>query len=260
MKPFIKVKNLSKTYVLGPQERKEQGIRKKKALKGVSFTVKKGECFGLIGPLDSGKTTVIRALLNRTRTRNRQITIDGMPAYMYKSKDMISAEHYLESNFYPQAYYDICAGKWNLEERENVRRRDMLFRKFGLSDVDQELMRDLPLELQKRVSLTLGMTNEPEVIFYDEAREPLEDDTYKLLIEYLEDMKAKGKTIIMAVQWDLRLVEKMCDSVGIMAKGNLIACDTMENICQGRTLRWRYCEIYADYIQSLISRYAFVIS
>lgn len=260
MKPFIKVRNLKKTYVLGPQERKEQGIRKKKAVKGVSFTVQKGECFGLIGPLDSGKTTVLRALLSRLQTRKRQITIDGMPSYLYRSKDLISAEHYLEASFYPQAYYDICASKWHLEERENVRRRDMLFRKFGLSDVDQDLMKDLPMELQKRLSLVLGMTGDPEVIFYDEAREPLEEDTYKLLIEYLEDMRAKGKTIIMAVQWDLRFVEKMCDRVGIMAKGNLIACDTMENICQGRTLRRRYCEIYAEYIQSLISRYACVIS
>ncbi len=262
MRPYIQVKNLQKKYRLTPNQKRELGLQRRKALQGLSFNVQRGECFGLLGPYGAGKTTAMQAIVNRLPMSGGRIYIDGQRVNNgYRpNAELITAEWTVADFYCAQVTFDLCAKARNIEEREVVRRRDMILRRFGLSDVDQELVRDLSPVQKKRLSLVMGMTREADIIIYDEPAEPLDGETYKLVLDYLQEMKAKGKTIILSVQWDVRLIEKMCDRVGIMFDGHMRVCDTLEKICKGRILRDRYCEIFADYQRERLLKYGCVVS
>ena len=261
MEPYLKVRNLRRSYYLTPGQRLETGRKVVRAVQGLSFNVHKGECFGLIGPVGSGKTTAMKSIAHRIFFHGR-IYLEGKkvtPGYR-PSVEMISAEWDLTEFYSSQIGFDLAVRARGLDARDMVERRDRIFRRFGLEDVQMEFVRDLPPDKRRRLSLVLGMTRDTDIVIYDEPEEPLDEETYALLVDYLQELKAKGVTLIMAAQWDVRLIEKMCDRVGIMFDGKMRACGELHKLCRGGTLRNRYCEAYADYEQARISKYGFLIS
>ena len=84
--------------------------------------------------------------------------------------------------------------------------------------------------MKQKTSIVVSLVNDPDIIIFDEPTNGLDVLTAKLVTDYLLELKKAGKSIIISTHI-MNLVEKICDRVGIIINGRMIACDTVENIC-----------------------------
>jgi sodium transport system ATP-binding protein len=74
--------------------------------------------------------------------------------------------------------------------------------------------------------------------------------TAKVVTDFLRDLKEEGKTIIVSTHI-FSLIEKLCDRVGIIINGQMVVCDTLNNVCNGKSLENRFFDIFTDYTESV---------
>jgi len=89
------------------------------------------------------------------------------------------------------------------------------------------------------------LVHDPDVVIFDEPTNGLDVLTAKVVTDFLLDLKSRGKTIIVSTHI-FSLIEKICDRVGIIINGQMVACDTLEAINQGKSLEDRFFEIYDE--------------
>ncbi len=89
------------------------------------------------------------------------------------------------------------------------------------------------------------MVHDPGIIIFDEPTNGLDVITAKVVTDYLLALREQGKTILVSTHI-FSLVEKICDRVGIIIKGRMIACDTLDNIRAGKSLEDRFFDIYSE--------------
>ena len=89
----------------------------------------------------------------------------------------------------------------------------------------------------------ISLVHDPDIIIFDEPTNGLDVLTAKVVTDYLLELKEKGKTIIVSTHI-FSLIEKICDRVGIVIDGTMVECDTLSNICQGKTLEDHFFDVY----------------
>ena len=99
--------------------------------------------------------------------------------------------------------------------------------------------------MKQKASLAISLVHDPDIIIFDEPTNGLDVLTAKVVTDFLLDLKAQGKTIIVSTHI-FSLIEKICDRVGIIINGHMEACDTLNAICQGMSLEDRFFEIYKE--------------
>ncbi len=228
--PVIELRTLSKSY--GAIE----------ALKAVSLDVESGEIFGLLGPNGAGKTTLIRILTGSTRPTSGEAFILG--------GDPKSARHSI--GYMPQApalYED-------LSPRDNLRffgrahsidrletRIDELLDFSNLRSRERDAVFTFSGGMKQRVSLACALIHLPRVLLLDEPTAGVDPRLRADFWSYFRELARGGATLLISThQMDEAL---MCDRLGVLSEGRLIACDTPKNLLdRGRTrVRiWRGCE------------------
>jgi len=213
--PVIEVKNLQKYF------------GKTKAVDGVSFAVEKGEIFGFLGPNGAGKTTTIRCMMDFVRPTEGEIEILGKDA----QKDSVELKRkigYLSDM--PRFYNHWSAGK-HLAFQQILRGRSQiindLLKKFGLN---QKLrFSNLSSGNRRKLSIILALMNQPQVLLLDEptlSLDPLLQNAFHL---YIEDFARAGGTVFMSSH-NLSEVEKICDRVGIIKEGKMVAVEKISDM------------------------------
>jgi ABC-2 type transport system ATP-binding protein len=203
-----------------------------KAVDGISFKINRGECFGFLGPNGAGKTTTIRCLMNFLHPSEGEIKILGRDS----EKDSVflkSKIGYLPGNV-------RLNGSWTGEEHvkfvESVR---------GESHNARELAKKFELDLSKKfknlssgnkqkLGLVLALMSEPEIIVMDEPTVGLDPLLQTLIYEVLEDLRKKGTTILISSH-NLNEVERLCDRVGIIKEGKMVAVEPVAKL-EGKRL------------------------
>ena len=99
--------------------------------------------------------------------------------------------------------------------------------------------------MKQKTSLVISLVHDPDIIIFDEPTNGLDVLTAKVVTDFLIDLKKQGKTIIISTHI-FNLIEKICDRVGMIVNGSMVACDTLETICAGTTLEDRFFEIYEE--------------
>ena len=99
--------------------------------------------------------------------------------------------------------------------------------------------------MKQKVSLVVSLVHDPDVVIFDEPTNGLDVLTAKVVTDFLLDLKARGKSIIVSTHI-FSLIEKICDRVGIVIAGKMVTCDTLEAICAGKPLEDRFFEIYEE--------------
>lgn len=195
-----------------------------KAVDGVSFSVKKGRCFGLLGPNGAGKTTTIEMLEGLVEADSGDILYHGNKA----TKADFRA---LGVQFQQTALQDFLTVKETLQ----------LFAAFypepadlteliGLCDLTELLDRDhrkLSGGQRQRLLLALALVNNPQIIFLDEPTTGLDPHARRNFWQLIEQIKQQGRTIILTTHY-MDEAEQLCDDILIMDKGRIIAQDTPE--------------------------------
>ncbi len=236
MKESIIVLHLRKTFILSKKQMRIEHAKENKrvAVNDISFTTYQGEIFGLLGPNGAGKTTTLRCISTLIKPDSGTITVNGFDVKddikVKKSICFLTNELKLEEQMTPKYAFDYYARFYDLPDAVIKERREKLFKIFGIEKFAEVKISDLSTGMKQKTSIVVSLVNDPDIIIFDEPTNGLDVLTAKLITDYLLELKKAGKSIIISTHI-MNLVEKICDRVGIIINGKMIACDTVENIC-----------------------------
>ncbi|MGI6787379.1 MAG: ABC transporter ATP-binding protein [Acholeplasmataceae bacterium] len=250
MQDLLVVNNLTKTFKLS---RKQQRIEKTKlkvkiAVNDLSFTTKRGEIYGLLGPNGAGKTTTLRMLSTLIKPNSGDAFVDGISVTKNSTEvrnkiGFLTSDLKLEPHFTPNYLFDFFGALQNVDPTILKERKDMLFEKFGIDEFKEVKIANLSSGMKQKVSLVVSIVHDPEIIIFDEPTNGLDVITAKTVTDFLIELKNLGKTIILSTHI-FSLVEKLCDRVGIIIEGKMVADDLLENMTKEKSLEDYFFELY----------------
>ncbi len=248
----IKVQNLKKTFVLSKKQQKIQATSEPKivAVNDLSFEVAKGEIFGLLGPNGAGKTTTLRMLSTLIKPDSGDVIVDGSsvvkePDEVRGKIGFLTSELKLEDFFTPNYLFDFFSDLYNVPVDVRKARKEEIFERFGIDKFAEVKVGNLSTGMKQKVSLAISIVHDPDIIIFDEPTNGLDILTAKVVTDFLEDLKERGKTIILSTHI-FSLVEKLCTRVAIIIDGKLTVCDSLENLIKEKPLEDKFFEIYEE--------------
>lgn len=249
MEEILQVKHLTKTFKLSRKQRKlEGGATIKKAVDDLSFTAYKGEIFGLLGPNGAGKTTTLRMLATLIKPDSGDAVVDGASIvsdpYGVRSKiGFLTSELKLEDFFTPNYLYGYFSQLYNVPAEIAEQRKSKMFSSFGIDKFAEVKVANLSTGMRQKLSLVISLVNDPDFIIFDEPTNGLDVLTAKTVTDYLAELRSEGKTIILSTHI-FSLIERLCDRVGVIIDGRLVALDTLENLTAEKNLEDKFFDLY----------------
>jgi len=213
MENLVEVRNLKKNY------------GSKEAVKNISFTIKKDEILGLLGPNGSGKTTTIGMLLGLLKPTNGQILIDGKKIEenrieILKKINFISPYIELPKKLTVKQNLVVYGKLYNVL---NINKRiDYLVEKLRLSDLLNRVTGELSSGQKNRASLAKALINNPTVLLLDEPTASLDPEIGDFVRTFLENYKKEKKISILLASHNMNEVTRLCKSVLMMKDGEII--------------------------------------
>jgi ABC-type multidrug transport system ATPase subunit len=205
-----------------------------KAVNDVSFQIQKGEIFGFLGPNGAGKTTTIKSILGLIQFNNGEIRINGLDMI----RDSKKAKRFV--GYLPEkvAFYGNLTAMQNMRfyaEMKNASKADCesLITAFGLGDVIHKKVGQFSKGMVQRLGMARAMLGNPPILILDEPSGGLDPRGVVLIREKIRELKNQDSTIFVSSHI-LSEVQEVCDRVGIINKGILVAEDTVSNL--GRKL------------------------
>ena len=203
-----------------------------KAVNDLTLNVKKGEIYGFLGPNGAGKTTTILMLLGIMKPTKGEISLFDRPLYedyfnIKKKIGVVSEKQYLYKEMTPFEYLDFFADFYRVKNRK--KRIKELLEWVNLSGVQDKKLKQFSRGMQQKVGIARALLHNPEILILDEPISGLDPMGIKEVRDMIEEQKRLGKTIFISSHL-LSEVEKICDRVGIINKGVLLAEDKMENL------------------------------
>ncbi|MGY1842358.1 ABC transporter ATP-binding protein [Modestobacter sp. SYSU DS0875] len=210
-------------------------------LKGVSFTVAPGQMFGFCGSNGAGKTTTMRIAMGLARADAGEVRWNGSPVdeavrrrigYMPEERGLYPKMKVREQLAYFARLHGMDAGPAGRAAGEWAER-------LGLGERLGDPVEKLSLGNQQRVQLAAALVSEPDVLILDEPFSGLDPVGVDSLAEALLDQCRRGVPVVFSSH-QLDLVERLCDAVGILARGSMVATGTVAELrvsAQGRQLR-----------------------
>ena len=248
--PVVVVENLKKTFKLSKKQQKIEKTQNdlKVAVDDISFKVNKGEIFGLLGPNGAGKTTTLRMLatLIKPDSGNAYIcgkSVVGQDEDVRRIIGFLTSELKLDDFFTPNYLFDFFSDLYGVEPEIKTKRKYELFKQFGIDKFAEVKLANLSTGMKQKVSLVISIVHDPEFIIFDEPTNGLDVLTAKVVTDFLLQLKNQGKTIILSTHI-FSLVEKLCDRVGIIIDGKLIAIDSLENLTKRSSLENTFFDLY----------------
>lgn len=243
--------NLRKTFRLSAKQRKieKTPLREKIAVDGLSFSAKRGEIYGLLGPNGAGKTTTLRMLATLIKPDSGDAVIDGFsivrqPEKVRSKIGFLTSELKPDEFFTPSYTFDFFSELQNISAQVRDERKKMLFSRFGIDKFAETKISDLSTGMKQKTSIAISLVHDPEFIIFDEPTNGLDVLTAKSVTDFLLELKARGKTILLSTHI-FSLVEKICDRVGVIIDGKMAAEDSVAALTREKNLENVFFDIYA---------------
>lgn len=221
----IMVNNLIKSYNHVP------------AVNNVSFRVNKGEIFGFLGPNGAGKTTTIKSMLDLIHADAGSISIHGIDVRSQGKE----AKKYI--GYMPEkvAFYDNLTALQNLmfyAEIKHASKQDCLslIEEFGLGDTGKKRVGKFSKGMMQRLGMARALLGNPPILILDEPSGGLDPRGVVLIRDKILEMKKKGTTVFVSSHI-LSEIQEICDRVGIINKGVLVAEDSVEGLSKKLNLK-----------------------
>jgi len=207
----------------------------KRALDGLDLRVGEGEFFGFLGPNGAGKTTTVRCISTLVRFDSGRIFVDGIDV----SEDPIRAKDRMgviqqqisldkdltiRENMVSHAMYHL------IPKKEREKRIAELTEYFGLQEYLDKPVDSLSGGWKKRAAIVCAMLHQPKVLFLDEPTSGLDINARRLLWDVLRSLHQRGTTIFLTTHY-IEEAESLCDRVGIINHGKVIALDEPRVLC-----------------------------
>ena len=201
------------------------------ALKGISFTIQRGEFFGLLGPNGAGKSTLINIIAGLTRCDSGSVSVlthDVVQDYRQARRclGVVPQELVFDPFFTVHEVLRIQSGYFGLR-RENASWIEELMDTLDLSDKADTNMRALSGGMKRRVLIAQALAHKPEVVVLDEPTAGVDVALRKSLWAFIRRLHEEGHTIVLTTHY-LEEAESLCDRIAILNHGNVVALDTKE--------------------------------
>ncbi len=234
---------MSKKNVLSVKKLNKIYLKNIHALKDLNLEVKEGEILGLLGPNGAGKSTFINILAGVTDKTSGEVIVWGFdldknPRQVRVSLGIVPQEINVDPFFTPKKLLDLQAGLFGVKKKDRI--TDTVLDLVALKNKSNSYTRNLSGGMKRRLLIAKALVHKPPIIILDEPTAGVDVELRKNLWENIRSLRKLGVTIILTTHY-LQEAEELCDRVGIIHKGNLIALDTTENMLnkiQTKTLKF----------------------
>jgi len=224
-KNVVDVKNLKKTYL-------KKGANLVEALKNLNLEVKEGEIFGLLGPNGAGKSTFINILGGSVIKTEGKVNVWGFdldknPRQVRASIGIVPQEVNVDPFFSPKDLLELQAGLYGVKKKDRI--TDTILKLVSLEKQANSYSRSLSGGMKRRLMVAKAMVHQPPIVILDEPTAGVDVELRKKMWDNVKSLNEKGVTIILTTHY-LEEAEKMCDRIGILSQGELVALDTTKNL------------------------------
>ena len=209
----------------------------KRAVDDISFEVKDGSLFGFVGPNGAGKTTTIKMICGLLKQDSGTITINGIQsggsakegAAIKRCIGYVPDFFGVYENFKVSEYMEFYGSIYGISSADMKKLTEDLLALVNLTGKENEYVDTLSRGMKQRLCVARALIHNPALLVMDEPSSGLDPRARVEMKEILMNLQSLGKTIIISSHI-LADIAEMCDSVGIMSQGKLVAVDTIQNL------------------------------
>jgi ABC-2 type transport system ATP-binding protein len=217
----IAIRGLRKTYAASKK------AAPKTALDGIDLVIPRGSIFGLLGPNGAGKSTLINILAGVVNKSEGEVLIwgrdiDRRPRDARAALGVVPQEITADVFFTPREALEVQAGFYGVPANE--RRSDELLAAVGLADKADAYVRALSGGMKRRLMVAKALVHNPPILILDEPTAGVDVELRRQLWAYVRRINALGVTILLTTHY-LEEAQELCDSIAIMNRGRVVACE-----------------------------------
>jgi linearmycin/streptolysin S transport system ATP-binding protein len=219
---LVQVSNLVKTF------------DKHEAVKGVSFTIGKGEIFGLLGPNGAGKSTTINMMCGYLEPTSGDTIIDGVsvtkePMKVKRIIGVVPQEIALYKDLNSMENLEFFGELYGLSAKEREERAEEILRFVGLYERRKEPIKNFSGGMQRRINMAIAMIHRPDFLMMDEPTVGVDPQSRENIFDTIEKLRDQGTTILYTTHY-MEEAERLCNHIAIMDEGKIIALGTLEQL------------------------------
>lgn len=224
---ILEVRDLKKTF-------HTKGGSEVKAVRGISFHVKRGEIFGFLGPNGAGKSTTITMLTTGLKADSGKIMLDGISVIDHpeqaRAKIGVVAQHNnLDRSLTARENLLYHARYFGMDKDVAEKRADEYLEKFGLADRQNDYVSTYSGGMAQRLKIARAMMHKPAILFLDEPTTGLDPNYREILWEQMLELNKQGTTIFLTTHY-MEEPERFCENIAIVSHGELKATGTSEQL------------------------------
>jgi ABC-2 type transport system ATP-binding protein len=206
----------------------------KMAVNNVSLEVHGGEVFGFLGPNGAGKTTTIKMIVGLLQPTSGTVKVAGydvqtQPLLAKASSGYVPDTPNLYAKLTGRELLRFVGDLYNLNRKQAAQRSDELLRMFDLAAAADDTVDSYSHGMQQKASLASALMHDPKVLVLDEPTVGLDPKSARLIKDILRQMAERGGAVFLSTHI-LEIAEHMCDRIGIINKGELVAVGTMNEL------------------------------
>jgi ABC-2 type transport system ATP-binding protein len=219
---LVQVINLIKTF------------GKNEAVKGVTFTIGKGEIFGLLGPNGAGKSTTINIMCGYLEPTSGDTIIDGIsvtrePMRVKRLLGVVPQEIALYKDFNLMENLEFFGELYGMSTKERKKRAEEILHFVGLFDRRKEPVQNFSGGMQRRINMAIAMMHNPNFLLMDEPTVGVDPQSRENIFDTIEKLRDQGTTILYTTHY-MEEAERLCNHIAIMDEGRIIAMGTLEQL------------------------------
>lgn len=219
---MIRLENLSKHY--GPLA----------AVDSLNLEVQRGEIFGFLGPNGAGKTTTIRVMMGILRATSGRVTLGGYDVEQEPEKakaitGFIPDRPFIYEKLSGREFLKFVGSLHRVDAALLQRRIPELLERFELSDWKDELVESYSHGMKQRLVLCASLIHQPKILIVDEPMVGIDPRGTRMLKDLFLSLAKKGTTLFLSTH-SISVAEEICQRIGIIHKGKLIASGTMADL------------------------------
>ena len=206
------------------------------AINSVNLEIRQGEIFGLLGPNGSGKSTLLKILMGLVAPTSGSVIVLGLDA----QRDTIKIKQLV--GYAPEAprlyefltgveYLDFIGDIYGVPTEEKKRRISEYLKALELEGREGDMMSSYSMGMRQKIALISAFIHKPKLLILDEPLNGLDPKIARIVKDFLQELKLQGVTTIMSTHV-LEIAQAMCDRIGIMYQGNLLALGTVDELRQ----------------------------
>jgi ABC-2 type transport system ATP-binding protein len=204
------------------------------AVDRLSLSVNAGEIFGFLGPNGAGKTTTIRMMMGLLQPSGGTVELGGydLHAQPLQAKALcgfVPDRPHVYEKLTGAEYLDFAADLYAVDEDAKGRRRERLLEIFDLAEWRGELAESYSHGMKQRLVMAGALMHAPRILVVDEPTVGMDPRGARLLKRIFRDLAAAGATVFMSTH-SLEVAEELCDRIGIIQRGQLIALGTVDEL------------------------------